>query len=92
MTINRKPKQARKKPSIHTRKSVPTVFKEWCRLKGITQAAMHETTHYSYRTIHHLWNGGTKVNKSTIHHLALTYKINEEEIAKMFIPASKAKK
>lgn len=85
--MSKKAKQRRKKASIHSRKSVPTVFKQWCQAKGITQASMNTTMHYSYRTIHHLWNGGTKINKSTIHHLALNFKINEEEMAKMFVPA-----
>jgi len=91
MTINRKTKQARKKSSIHTRQSAPNAFKEWCHTNNITQAIIHERTHYSYRTIHHLWNGGTKINKSTIHHLALTFKIDEAALTKMFIPVKSKK-
>lgn len=87
--MKEKLKNGRIKPSVHAYKKTPTAFKDWCRKNGITQAQIHADTHYSYRTIHHLWNGGTKVNKSTIHHLSLTYKIDEAELTKMFLPVGK---
>lgn len=81
-----------------TKKSIPTAFKQYCHTNNITQSKINAITHYSYRTIHHLWNGGTKINQSTIALIFLSFKhtlglkVTEEEITKMLTPDVKSKK